>query len=536
MHDVTILLLAFRGPEHTRACVRSLLDDPSSRDLPIVIVDNGSDDGSAETLEREFREVSVIRLNENRGFAGGVNYAIPRIDTKYIALLNNDMRVPHGWLDQPLRLLRTSPALGCVGATVRSWDGTVVEFEGRLEDAFGISCPPSVEGSLADRPTPDRPTLFVSGGAMVFDREAAEEIGGFDESFFLYQEDVDFCWRLWLVGRGSFLSSQAVVFHRGGASSRLLDRRWVQSHNTANVLATFFKNAEARTLDVLFGPLLLTLRARARLAGDQASFHQGVEEVLGRLSALVEARQTVQDTRIVGDDELFSQTGHPLGFLLRDVTGASFPVAFAADWTSASAVADQLTEVLRYEEDLPERTRAFLSIDRNVADRTRRMEVSAREKALDRKEEIIARSRGVIAELALLVAAGEEAPEITRRHCEEIGRMRLLEKTLQNLAAEYGLPEAPGEAASEILRNRLLVAHAVGQERLNAFRREQQFLATAAAAREQALRSRLDDLEQELGFLRSQLELVEGTRAWRTRQWLLRVKDSLRTFARARVL
>src|SRR5215470_658533 len=133
---VSIIILAFNGLEHSKACLSSLreLDYPTSK-LEIIVVDNGSYDGSPDEIERGFPEVRVLRSETNLGFSGGANLGASAASGEYLAFLNNDMRVGPCWLTALVERA-TGDQRSCAGSLVLDWEGTAVDFGGRAEDAF----------------------------------------------------------------------------------------------------------------------------------------------------------------------------------------------------------------------------------------------------------------------------------------------------------------------------------------------------------------------------------------------------------------
>ncbi|HEU0047852.1 MAG TPA: glycosyltransferase family 2 protein, partial [Nitrososphaera sp.] len=317
---VSVIILNYNGREDTKSCLLSLgeLDFPREQ-LEIIVVDNGSSDGSTDMLRSEFPQVRVIENETNLGFSRAANQAAAEAKGEYLAFLNNDMRVAKGWLKAMLQVVRPADGIVCAGSTILNWDGTAIDFMGRPNDAFCLyydssEIPPTPD----DLPFPDKYALFVSCGAAIIQSKVFRELGGFEPDFFLYQEDVDLGWRLWLKGYKVVLSSRSFVFHRSGASSSKLPAEFIYKLNRKHALFSVFKNLEKDTLREIFPQLLYYILERSRF---MIGAHEAIESVIKEFESSIDSwilkRQAVQKGRVKTDAEIFSFPGHPLNFLCR---------------------------------------------------------------------------------------------------------------------------------------------------------------------------------------------------------------------------
>src|SRR5438552_781132 len=317
---VSIIILSYNGREHLEACLSSLQDlEFPMQQLEIIVVDNGSTDGSLGFIKARFPGVVLIHNETNLGFSKAANIGAERAKGEYVAFLNNDMRVGKNWLSVLLETARAGEGFACVGSTVLNWEGTKVDFKGRIDDAFCLAYEPSNDPSAdLSEAAPCSLTLFASGGAALIQRQAFQELGGFDPDFFLYQEDVDLGWRLWLRGYECAISSESVVYHRGGASSNKLAPEYVHRLSQRHTLCSIFKNLDDRNLRTILPIILHTLLERSRWApAARQSLEMAVEEFKGSLDSLIVKRSEVQRARVRSDAELFALLGHPFNFLLR---------------------------------------------------------------------------------------------------------------------------------------------------------------------------------------------------------------------------
>ncbi len=225
---VTAVVLSWNGREETLACLRSLAATTYPA-LSVVVVDNDSSDGVGRAVTDAFPDVRVIRLSENRGFAGGVNAGLnvalaDRAD--HVLLLNNDATVEPGFLE-PLVAAASAAGVGAVSSQILYsepphlvwYAGASYDprrgYQGRHEHYGEPRLPASVEPYATDR---------ACGGAMLMTRAAIDRVGGLDESLFAYAEDVDWSLRARAGGLSILVVPASVVYHAvsaasGGASS-----------------------------------------------------------------------------------------------------------------------------------------------------------------------------------------------------------------------------------------------------------------------------------------------------------------------------
>ena len=386
---VSIVILNYNGGDHTLECLRSIEALSDRRAVAeVIVVDNASTDGSDEKIRSAFPEVRLIRNAENLGFSRGANIGAKLAAGEFVAFLNNDMRVDPSWL-RPLLDVMRDPAIACVGSVVRTWDGDAVEFGGRTGDAFAISFSAATDAPPEMAPE-DGETFFVSGGAMLVRASVFRALGGFEPAFFMYQEDVDFCWRSWLAGFKCRLVASSSVFHRGGASSRLLAPQIVQGMSQANVLGTVFKNLDDEGVRLWLPLLILYLHMRSsdQVEGREG-FDRAVAEFCERLPAIVASRAAAQSQRVRTDDEIWALAGHPFAFLVahRSMTGlrralGSLDVPLDDPAALRTAVREWADRAHRMIEE-----NGLLELERERQKRMRHLESSARDSVIRQRED-----------------------------------------------------------------------------------------------------------------------------------------------------
>lgn len=276
---VGVVTVTYNGLDHLRSFFDALdataSSDPFDR---LVVVDNASTDGTKEWLDS--RGVETLHLAANEGFARPNNLGIRHLaDCEFVAILNNDTSVEAGWRSPLERVLAEHPKAVMAGAVLTDWSGQTVDFAGGVVSYAGhahqLGCP-----DLPPLTDPPRRALFVCGGAAMVRRETFLALGGFDEDFFAYFEDVDFGWRAWLAGYDIWLVPGARVRHRHqGTSSRLPFPPRMRLYER-NALAAVVKNYGDETVWQACAGALLSVFARAAA---YSSFDRSPFEVGGDL-------------------------------------------------------------------------------------------------------------------------------------------------------------------------------------------------------------------------------------------------------------
>jgi len=301
---VSVVIATVDGRHHLETILCALAEQTYPREhVELIVVDNGSTDGTAQFLRAHHPAVRVIPNTNNIGFAAACNQGAAQAQGRYLALLNNDMRPAPDWLERMVGALGASPpSVVCIASRIESWDGTRVDFAGGgisfngmgYQDGHGAAV-----GSDGDPAPPER-LLFPCGGAMLVDRGVFVDVGGFDERYFAFYEDVDFGWRLWVLGYEVGYCPTAVVYHRGGATGgRLpLHRKLVLLER--NALYNVLKNYDDETLSTVW-PAALMLAVRrvdVRAGMPRAAFGLSPARRDGLRGAVTTALDRVRSVRL----------------------------------------------------------------------------------------------------------------------------------------------------------------------------------------------------------------------------------------------
>lgn len=220
MSLVSVVIVNWNGKHLLERCLPSVLSQVHV-DAKVVVLDNGSTDGSVEWVESQFPLVRVICSDRNLGFARGNNEAIRATESRYVATLNNDAEPDPDWLSELVRAMDSSPTIGmCASKMVRADDSGVMDSCGIRIDRAGIGW----NRYAGEREhTMERTPYEVLGpcaGAALYRRAMLDQVGLFDESYFIYYEDIDLAWRAQRLGWRCLYVPSARVIHRHSSTVR----------------------------------------------------------------------------------------------------------------------------------------------------------------------------------------------------------------------------------------------------------------------------------------------------------------------------
>jgi GT2 family glycosyltransferase len=244
--DLSIVIVSWNTRDLLDACLVSIRAIPDAVTREVIVVDNASTDGTAEMVRDDHPDVSLIANEENRGYAAGNNQGIALAAGRDVLLLNPDIVVLEGALDTLAGLLDDRPQVGAVAPRLVLMDGSTQAScrsfptpDVVLYEALGLSrLFPRSRRFGKYRMTwwdydDERPVDQPMASALLLRGEALEQVGGMDEDFPIFFNDVDLCKRLWEAGWEVWYTPGASMVHVGGASTRQARRRMiVESHRS----------------------------------------------------------------------------------------------------------------------------------------------------------------------------------------------------------------------------------------------------------------------------------------------------------------
>ncbi|NKQ35592.1 MAG: glycosyltransferase family 2 protein [Chloroflexi bacterium] len=228
---LSIIIVSWNTKGLLADCLASVYKHPPVYDFEVWVVDNASDDGSAQMVERDFPQVQLIRNRKNLGFARANNMAMQVSDGRYILLLNPDTVVKPGALSALVQFMDDNPQAGGAGSLLLNPDETLQPschplptLSRELWRLFHLDkLHPYGVYHMADWDTavPHQADI-IQGASFILRREALVEVGLLDDSYFMYSEEVDLCYRLKKAGWPLYWVPQSRVIHYGGQSTKLV--------------------------------------------------------------------------------------------------------------------------------------------------------------------------------------------------------------------------------------------------------------------------------------------------------------------------
>lgn len=311
---LSVIIVNWNGLEHLPVCLDSL-ESQTFRDFEVILVDNGSRDGSVEFVRSRYPWVHLVPLQQNTGFATGNNRGFEQARGDYIVTLNNDTRVEPDWLDILVQVADSHPRAGMVASRICAFsDPDILDSIGMTICRDGMA-----RGQYRNRRwstlclQPVAEILIPSACAALYKRAMLDETGFFDDDFFAYAEDVDLGLRGRLAGWKAVAATAAVVHHKysqtGGSLSPfkvyLVERNhyWVALKNfSAGDIAllpffTFWRYFEQARAVVTGGGTGGEFRAGGAQGGLIKALLKGVFDSLRGVPQVIRKRRQVMQTR-----------------------------------------------------------------------------------------------------------------------------------------------------------------------------------------------------------------------------------------------
>lgn len=277
--QLSVTICSWNTRNDLRACLQSLVDCRDELSFEVVVVDNASDDDSADMVEKEFPQFRLIRCSENLGFTGGHNLALRERKAYHGMLLNSDTVVHPGALKELFYRLSENPRAAIVGPQLLNPDGSLQFSCRRFPNPLAAAFRNTILGKLFPNNAATRDYLmqdvphdrlmkvdWVSGAAMLISGRFLRDHGALDPEFFMFCEDVDLCKRAWDAGYEVLYAPDAVITHAIGRSTdRVANEMIVRFHRS---MFRYYCKHDLRRVPLLFRPILwllalLSLSARA---------------------------------------------------------------------------------------------------------------------------------------------------------------------------------------------------------------------------------------------------------------------------------
>jgi GT2 family glycosyltransferase len=301
---ISVVLVNYNGMNWLDACLTSVLSQelPDGQALEVLVIDNGSSDDSAKFVRFRFPDVRFYEMGENLGFAAGCEFGVIHSTSEFILFLNNDTIMPQRTIWKLLAEI-VERELDVIAAREAPYAGGSSTLARTTIDYLGFPAHFSTK-----EPRGNGESFFLSAVCLLVRKSTYLESGGFDVSFFMYFEDIDWFWRLLLMGYKFDYSQSCSIQHAGHGSTGghganyqrflwrniNLPRMLLKNYSTANLIWVL----PLYTASCLLEATSLTLIGRRELA---SSYVKALKPFLESLDATLERRKEIQRSRTVGD-------------------------------------------------------------------------------------------------------------------------------------------------------------------------------------------------------------------------------------------
>lgn len=292
----------WNGAKWIGECIESLLDQATK--ATIVVVENGSTDGSVELIETKYPTVVLIKHPNNLGFAAGVNsgitYALGQ-NAEYIALFNNDAIADKNWLKELIASAGKDKSIGITTGKLVSYDKTFYDSTGDLYTTWGYPYPRGRDEPISHKYDNAEYIFAASGGASLYKAELFKDIGLFDADFFAYNEDTDISFRAQLAGWKIYYNPRAIAYHRISQTG-VKNSGFTHRQTMKNLPQLFWKNVPARLMLIIlprFSLMYLALWVGAFKNRQGWPATKGIFQTLALMPKTLIKRHHIQSSRKV---------------------------------------------------------------------------------------------------------------------------------------------------------------------------------------------------------------------------------------------
>lgn len=303
---VSIIIVTFNSERYIKGCLKAVFetDYPS---FEVVVVDNGSTDGTLKIVEERLPKVKIIKSKKNLGYAGGNNLGAKKTTGRYLAFLNPDTRVTQDWLKPLVQLIKLPNIAACQPKIMLSQQKNLINLTGKTTHFLGFDW--LTDYQMEDYPLSKKEITSFSGSAVLIKKEIFQKLSGFDEDFFMYYDDGDLSWRMRLAGYKILLVPDSVVYHEYKYQPKEEYQKAKQKfyYLERNRLVTLIKNYSLKTF-ILLCPAIKFMEKGMGFyflsRGWWLEKVRGYFWIIKNLPKILKKRRKIQNMRVLSDKEI----------------------------------------------------------------------------------------------------------------------------------------------------------------------------------------------------------------------------------------
>lgn len=338
-YKVSAIIVNYDGKEYVDKCVNSIFQSGFD-DVEVIVVDNGSVDGSIQFLEQKYhsfgKRLKIVALDKNYGPSYARNEGAKIAEGKYISFLDNDTEVEKKWAETAIAEFESDEKVGIIQCKlILSKERDKLDYVGEYIGQNGFLVQRAQVAEIDHGQYDQKVQILAAKSAGMFIRkDAFEKIGGFDPDYFIYVEETDLGWRCWLAGYKAIFVPESVVYHEFGTSTIILGKNKnnynAKFHGCKNYILTLSKNLELKNIFKIL-PIHVFLWAglgwfALLTKWDYRAFwwiHKAIGWNIINLGKNYQKRIKIQSTRAINDDELFKivMRRKPFFYYIQKVTG-----------------------------------------------------------------------------------------------------------------------------------------------------------------------------------------------------------------------
>jgi len=316
---VSIIIVNYNGYQFLKNCLSSILKNTYSN-YEIIIADNGSTDQSVSKIKKDFPKESNIfftELKKNIGPSAARNEAFKISHGEFIAFLDNDTQVEKNWIKEAVKLFLKNPKIGIIQSKLLLLDyPNRIDYVGELIGNLGFLKSIGIYGEIDKNQYSKNHRILAAKSAGMFIRSTAfTQAGGFDPDYFIFMEETDLGWRVWMAGFKNVFCPKSIVYHQFSSSRKVMDKDFhnylLRFHGCKNYIQTLIKNLSLGNI-IKIVPLHIflwfSLANFLLITGDFKSaknIYQGIFWVFKNLKTILSKRKIIQSKRTITDKKLF---------------------------------------------------------------------------------------------------------------------------------------------------------------------------------------------------------------------------------------